>query len=83
MQPSSPWHRLAATLHHPRVAFLTGVAVAGSSLVELLRASDSLAAQIHSEHGMLLFGLVQIVRSLAEILEGSRHATHHAAGHSG
>lgn len=77
MTASTATLRLGAAMRHPYVTLATGLALAGTSLIELLEVSESLTSSLHAEHGILLFGIVQIVRSLAEILEHASHFVPH------
>lgn len=61
-------------LFHPLTNFGMGAILVVSSLAEMLRQVEEAGAELRGHHGIAFYGLVLCVRSLADIVEGTRKA---------
>ena len=72
-----PWaHRARRFVSHPATQLVIGLLLVGSSLAEVLAPwleGDS-DIDLGSEHGVLVFGLLHVLKSLAEFFEGLEKA---------
>ena len=64
------WKAIKRFAHHPSVTLLVGLVLVGTAAVEIAEDAFGEMTDVGAEHGVLVVGLLHVLRSLPELVDG-------------